>query len=99
MLKKALAPHKAKFDEIYRPIRHQIAHIIFKDEESVAALYRRTLKTDLDEILCFLHNLIRAIWELAFNARRPDLIGDKHGYARRVDEISRDTETLLRSLA
>ncbi|MEX2263004.1 MAG: hypothetical protein WD696_13695 [Bryobacteraceae bacterium] len=97
-LKKALAPHKAKFDDIYRPIRHQIAHTIFKDEHSISALYSKTLKTDIDEILCFLYNLIGAIWEIGFNARPPDLNGDKHGYAQRVAEISKDTETLLRSL-
>lgn len=85
-LKKALAPHKAKFDDIYRPIRHQIAHIIFKDEQSISALYSRTLKTDIDEILCFLHNLIRAIWELAFNALPSDLNGDSMDMpARRRD--------------
>ena len=98
-LKKALAPHKTKFDSIYRPIRHQIAHIIYKDQQTIADLYSKTLKTDIDEILCFLHSLIQAIWELAFNATPPETDCDKHGYARRVDEIGKDTEQLLRSLA
>jgi hypothetical protein len=98
LLKKALAPRKAKFDDIYRPIRHQIAHIIFKDELAISALYSRALKTDIDEILCFLYNLLGAIWEMAFNARPPDLNGDKHGYAQRLAEINKDTEALLRSL-
>jgi hypothetical protein len=84
MLKKALAPHKAKFDAIYKPIRDQIAHIILKDEGSVADLYSRTLKTDIDEILCFLHSLVKAIWHLAFNAHRPKLTQDNYGYAGRV---------------
>ena len=35
-LKKALAPHKAKFDDIYKPIRNQIAHIISKDEQAIS---------------------------------------------------------------
>jgi hypothetical protein len=97
-LKKALAPHKAKFDDIYRPIRHQIAHLIFRDEAAITALYSRTLKTDIDEMLCFLHNLIEAIWEMAWNGHAPDLNGDKHGYAKRVRDITTRTETLLRSL-
>jgi len=61
-LKKALPPHKAKFDQIYKPIRNQIAHIIHKDEAGIAALYSRTLKADIDEILRFLHCLIKSIW-------------------------------------
>jgi hypothetical protein len=97
-MKKALAPHKTKFDSIYKPIRDQIAHIILKDDALVTDLYSRTQKTDIDEILCFLHNLIRAIWELAFNATPPNLAGDHYGYARRVAEITQDTERLLRQL-
>lgn len=97
-LKKALAPHKGKFDAIYRPIRHQIAHIIYKDDASIAALYSRTLKADIDEILCFLFTLVQAIQEVAHNARRPELAGDHYGYAHRVEEITKETEALLRSL-
>jgi len=97
-MKKALSPHKTKFDAIYRPIRNQIAHIILKDQTVIADLYSKTQKTDIDEILCFLHNLICAIKELAINAVRPNLDGDHHGYARRVAEITGSTETLLRHL-
>ena len=97
-LKKALAPHKAKFEDIYKPIRNQIAYIIFKEEQSVASLYSRTLKADIDEILCFLHGVIRAIWEMAYNAAEPKLNGDNYGYATRVAEITKETEELLREL-
>jgi len=94
-LKKALAPHKAKFDQVYKPIRNQIAHIIHKDEARVAALYSRTLKADIDEILRFLHCLIKSIWHLAYNSERPALNGDHYGYAERVREITEDTEQML----
>ena len=97
-LKKVLAPHKTKFDDIYKPIRNQIAHIIFKDEPSVESLYSRTLKTDIDEILCFLHNLVHAIWEMAYNASEPKLAGDNYGYAARVAEITKETDELVREL-
>jgi hypothetical protein len=97
-LRKALAPHKTKFDDIYKPIRNQIAHIIFKDEQSIASLYSRALKTDIDEILCFLHSLVRAIQEMAYNATPPNLNGDHCGYAARVAEIKKETEELLREL-
>ena len=97
-LKKALAPHKRKFDDIYKPIRDQIAHIIFKDEQSIESLYSRTLKRDIDEILCFLHSLVHAIREVAYNASQPKLSGDNYGYAARVAEITKQTEELLREL-
>lgn len=97
-LKRALAPHKTKFDAIYKPIRNQIAHIILKDEALVADLYCKTLKTDIDEILCFLHNLIRSIWHLAFNGTEPNLSGDNYGYAGRVKEITERTECFMRQL-
>jgi hypothetical protein len=97
-LKKALAPHKAKFDEIYKPIRNQIAHIIFRDEHSIESLYSRTLNTDVDDILCFLHSLVHAIWEMAYNALEPKLTGDHYGYAARVAAITKETEELLREL-
>jgi hypothetical protein len=99
VLKKALAPHKTKFDEIYKPIRNQVAHIILKDDARVADLYSRTLKTDIDEILCFLHSLIKSIWCMAFNAEAPNLNGDHYGYAERVRQITRDTENMLRRVS
>jgi hypothetical protein len=97
-LRKALTPHKTKFDDIYKPIRHQIAHIIHKDEAAIAALYSRTLKADIDAILSFLFNLVHAIQEMAHNGRRPDLSGDNYGYAHRADEITNEAEEMLRSL-
>jgi hypothetical protein len=97
-LKKALSPHKVKFDDIYKPIRNQIAHIIFKDDQSIASLYSRALKADIDEILCFLHSLVRAIREMANNAAKPELSGDNYGFAARVAEITNETQELLREL-
>lgn len=95
-LKKALAPHKAKFDAIYKPIRNLCAHIILKDEALVEDLYSKTQKTDIDEILCFLYCVMRAIQELAANARRAVLNGDQYGYAKRVAEITDETERFIR---
>ena len=97
-LKRALAPHKTKFDEIYKPIRNQVAHIILKDDARVADLYSRALKTDIDEILRFLHSLIKSIWYMAFNAVPPNLNGDHYGYPERVTQITKDTENMLRRL-
>ena len=99
LLKRALAPHKAKFDANYKPLRDQVyAHIVVKDEFLVAGLFSRTLKTEIDEILRFLHSLIFAIKELALNGHRPDLNGDHYGYRERVAHITAETEMLLREL-
>jgi hypothetical protein len=38
VLKKAVAPHKNKFDATYKPIRNQIAHIILKDQVSIGII-------------------------------------------------------------
>ncbi len=97
-LKKDLAPYKTKFDAIYKPIRNQIAHNILKDQALVADLYSKTQKKDVDELLCFLHSLIQSLWQLAFNGQQPDLKGDNYGYASRVAEITKQTESLLRAL-
>jgi len=67
-----------------------------KDEVLVADLFSKTLKTDIDEILCFLHSIICAIKELAFNASPPNLNDDNYGYRKRVAEITEETERLLR---
>ncbi|HMD48403.1 MAG TPA: hypothetical protein VKG79_04870, partial [Bryobacteraceae bacterium] len=98
LLKKLLAPHTAKFDAIYRPIRNQIAHIILKDESLILGLYNRTQKDDIDELLCCLHTLVHAIREMWINGRHPELSGDNYGYARRVAEIDHATERLLREI-
>src|ERR1039457_4244587 len=71
-LQKDLKPFRAKFDEIYRPIRNQIAHIIRKDDAQIADLYSKTQKGDIDEILCFLHGLIKAIRHMAYNGQPRD---------------------------
>ena len=40
LLRKAVAPHKKTFEELYRPIRHEVfAHKILKDGEAVSALF------------------------------------------------------------
>ena len=70
----ALAPHYAKFETIYQPIRHQVfAHKSIQDDKAIVGLFEKTLITDVHEILRFLHTLFWAIWEMAWNGKRPDL--------------------------
>jgi hypothetical protein len=97
--KRALKPHKKKFDELYKPLRDQIfAHTVLKDPALIADLFNRALKSEIDKILCFLYNVISAIQDLAHNGRPVDPNGDDYGYARRVKEIEDRTTRLLRQL-
>ena len=86
-LRVALAPNYAKFKTIYQPIRHQVfAHKSIQDDKAIVALFEKTLITDVQEILRFLHTLFWAIWEMAWNGKRPDLRG--FSFLRRGSEAS-----------
>jgi hypothetical protein len=97
-LKSALAPHHAKFKAIYQPIRHQyFAHKSIKGVAGISALFGKTLIGDVAEILRFLHTLLWAITEMAWNAKRPDLADfrDFDGY---VKQMNAKTEQFIRQL-
>jgi len=84
-LRAELTPHYDKFKLIYRPIRHKyFAHRGTDSQQAIEALFGQTLKTDVEEILRFLHTLLWAIREMAWNARRPDLadVTDYNNYVR-----------------
>lgn len=95
-LKKDLKPHQAKFEAIYRPIRNHVAHIIFKDDAKIADLYGKTQKTDIDDILCFLHGLLRAIRYMAENGQPLDIKVDNYGFRKKANRIMRETEEMLK---
>jgi hypothetical protein len=97
-LKTALTLHYDKFRAIYQPIRHQVyAHKSIQDDAAISALFSKTLTADVIEILRFLHTLLWAIWEMAWNGKRPDLddFRDYDGYVRRVNT---KTEEFIRQL-
>ena len=68
-----------------------------ESEQAVAALFEQTLIGDVAQILRFLHTLLWAITEMAWNARRPDLT-DFHDYEQHVASMNRKTEAFIRSL-
>jgi hypothetical protein len=97
-LKDALTPHWDKFRTIYRPIRHKaFAHRSTEDEAAIASLFSRTMIGDVSEILRFLHTVLWAIKEMAWNARRPDLT-DFRDYEDYVRNINAKTEEFVRRL-
>jgi hypothetical protein len=97
-LRVTLAPNYEKFKDIYQPIRHQVfAHKSIQDDKAIVALFEKTLITDVLEILRFLHTLFWAIWEMAWNAKRPDLM-DFRSFDREVERLTNETEEFIRGL-
>jgi hypothetical protein len=88
-LRAALTPHYDTFQTIYRPIRHRyFAHRGMDSQRAIEALFSQTLIGDVAQVLGFLHTLLWAIQEMAWNARRPDLtdLTDYHDFVRRLDD-------------
>jgi hypothetical protein len=97
-LRIALTPHCEKFRAIYRPIRHKyFAHKGIESDAAIWALFGKTLIGDVAEILRFLHTLLWAINEMAWNARRPDL-SDPCDYEGYVNGLNTKTEKFVRQL-
>src|ERR1039458_4617777 len=97
-LKTDLRPHTKKLEEIYSPIRDQVAHIILKDDTAIADLYTKTQKSDLDEILQFLHGLVKAIRDRKSGGQPHDIKADNYGFRAKANRIMKETEDMLRSL-
>src|ERR1041385_4217942 len=72
-LKKELKPHIQKFTEIYQPIRHTYyAHRLLQTDQPVAKLFSLTNRSELRQILNFLHELVEDIWHLYQNGMKPE---------------------------
>jgi len=98
-LQAALAPHYARFSAIYKPIRHKyFAHRGAESQQAIEGMFGKTLKTDVAEILRFLHTLLWAIRELALNGTRLDL-NNFTDYDREVRSVASDIERFIRQLA
>ena len=63
----------------------------------IVALFEKTLITDVHEILRFLHTLFWAIWEMAWNGKRPDL-ADFRSFDGEVKRLTNKTEQFIRGL-
>jgi hypothetical protein len=97
-LRTALIPHYQKFKTIYKPIRHKVyAHKSMEDDKAIADLFGRTLIGDVADILRFLHTMLWAITEMAWNAKPPDL-ADFRDYGAYVNGHNEKTERFIRQL-
>lgn len=94
----ALTPHYEKFKKIYKPIRHKyFAHKSIESETAIKTLFAQTLVGDVNEILRFLHTLLWAINEMAWNARKPD-VTDFRDYEVYIEGLNSKTEAFIRQL-
>jgi HEPN superfamily AbiU2-like protein len=95
----ALAPHYDKFKNIYKPIRHKyFAHRGTDTRQAIEELFSQTLKSDVEEILRFLHTALKAIWEMAWNGRSLDL-DDFSSYQHYVSDLDKDIEDFVHHLS
>jgi len=97
-LKSDLNPHSETFKKIYQPIRHSFfAHRGMETDDQIFAKFQKTSTAQVDVLLRFLFTLLRAIWEMAWNGKRPDLT-DSQDYERAVMSVNKATENLIRKL-
>ena len=97
-LRKELGPYCGEFGKIYDPIRNKIyAHRSKEDETAVYRLFSKTAIGGVQTILRFVHTLLWALQEMAYNGRKPDL-GNFTDFDRYVEKLQNETETFLRRL-
>ena len=97
-LRAALVPHSQRVAKIYKPLRHKVfAHKAVEDDAAISALFAKTLIGDVMDTLRFLHTLLWAISELAWNATKPDLTNFRD-YESYVKDQNAKTERFVRQL-
>jgi hypothetical protein len=82
--------NRRRYNQVY-------AHRSTEDETAVYSLFSQALIQDVKEILRFLHTLLWAIWELAWNAKRIDL-SDFSSFESEVKNIKDEAERFIRQL-
>jgi hypothetical protein len=95
-LKKALTAHRRRFDKIYRGIRNDVfAHKIANEVEKKAELFGKTKIGNIEDMLYFLYDFLKVVWQLYHNGRKPTLGGMKYDYK---DRISKTVQGVLGKL-
>lgn len=92
-LKRAAKKHKAKYEDIYRPIRNLVvAHTNLAAAEATSTLFEKTRIGDIEEILLFLHQVVEVITQLHINGRKTEL--SEH-QMKEEEYVAKNTATLL----
>jgi len=96
-LKQSLAPHAAHFEDIYRPIRHNVyGHRLMTNAAAGNDLFPQTSRPQLAEITDFLHALTNSLEHLYNNGSKPDLAYD---FTIHNEKIRDEAKHVLRILA
>jgi len=90
-----LRQYRRKWSSDYSDIRDRVfAHTIAIDQTGVAALFSRTLVSDIEEILQGLRNILDIVQQIWVNGRHPN----QHNPSTRfIEDIVRETRELLES--
>ena len=92
-LKKELGQYVKKFEQVYRPIRHNIyANCLVTDDGHVSALFAQTIRAEIGTILDFLDDLTQALWHLYQNGLKPEL-GQRTEHHNRHNQSIRESVT------
>ena len=90
-LESYLAPFKAQFDAIYKPIRNKVfAHRDFRSREQADDLFGKTKIEEIGKILYALHDVMEAIWQLYHNGNQPGLGKRTYDYTARIKATTRN---------
>lgn len=91
-----LSKRQKQYEAVYRPIRNMVvAHKDAATLENVEALFGKTDVTEIEALLCFLHQIQEAVFQLLHNGRLTK-IGD-HCFGEE-EYVVRDIHALLERL-
>jgi hypothetical protein len=97
-LKKSLNVYAAKFEAIYRPIRHSIyAHRLADDGQAEYELFKKTNRAELQGTIVFLRQLVDGIQQLYLNGRRP-VIQEPAGPMAYAEEVRKSVRSVIRKV-
>lgn len=96
-LKKALRPHAKIYDDIYHPIRNTFYGHRSRGISETIKLFERTNRTELENILDFLRDLIFEIRNLYNNGSQP-VLGQKT-FDKSKEAIRKEVQDVLLTLA
>lgn len=96
-LRDNLEPYAKRFADTYRPIRTKFfAHKLLNSSEVVSALFGKTNRKELEEIVLFLKNSMDAIEDLYLNGREPKVGTRKYESDR--EQITKSVRSVLGKL-
>lgn len=81
VIKQKVGERRKLYERVYQPLRHKVfAHK--SAEPGLDLLWQQTNIRDLQRLLAFLRTLHEALWQLYFNARKPNLRGARYSVAQ-----------------